>query len=538
MEEKNYIIDDNKTDDVNDVTDSSVQDPSDFLKVTNNEKTNDIKRKKKRRNRKKNKRTNRWEGDCYVYCGGPVNEDDKQRIVHVQIDKSVIKIENCAFEKCTHLTTVSFVSENCIVEEIGNRSFFGCSNLESIDLRLTCIKLIGNYAFHCCSNLTTVNFSTQIQGLGRFAFSQCSRLITIKLPQSIERMASSCFEYCTALTTVDLLDCNVRALLTRTFAGCSNLTTVKLPKCLEAVWNYTFSSCKKLTAIDLPRSTKEVGICCFLDCIQLVSVDLRPTSVRKIGSSAFCGCTSLKEIHFSDTTEMIGSLAFRDCRNLTRIDFPASVREIDVGSFLMCSGLTSIYFQPESSLQIIGDRAFGMCSNLQNVNFATVDNKLEKGEGNDFVLERIGDIFGHCTSLPPSLEKVGRRAFGQCSKLFGSDFDADTIHFECDLNRGGRKFLARHVNNSRKESGKDRKDDLGSANNGGLLEEKEYPPSLWPLIIHRIVYDMEFPKYNFETYDHFSRNIRTYTSSAPIRRASVVYLLMVHGVAMDLASSS
>ena len=67
--------------------------------------------------------------------------------------------------------------------------------------------------------------------------------------------------------------------------------------------------------------------------------------------------------------------------------------------------------------------------------------------------------------------------------------------------------------------------------------KKQYFSSLWPIILHRILNKMKFPNNRLlggNNYVSTNSDVKTsYTNAVPIRKASVVYFLMVYGVAMD-----
>ena len=68
---------------------------------------------------------NNWDGNTYVNKGGKVNRQDKKKITHVVVADSVSKIENHAFQQCSTLESVEFLSSSSLIE-IGNCAFFEC----------------------------------------------------------------------------------------------------------------------------------------------------------------------------------------------------------------------------------------------------------------------------------------------------------------------------------------------------------------------------------------------------------------------------
>ena len=142
------------------------------------------------------------------------------------------------------------------------------------------------------------------------------------------------------------------------------------------------------------------------------------------------------------------------------------------------------------------------------------------------------------------------------SYVVSTDSMTDTIHFLCDLNRGGRKFLQRQENSNDYcyDDDDDDNDDVVPGVNKKTKKiniemkikertkrrNKEYYSSLWPMIFHRVTVNekMEFstnaifdPITTNEALSYANSNHYTFTSS--IRRCSIIYYLLLNGVAME-----
>ena len=68
-----------------------------------------------------------------------------------------------------------------------------------------------------------------------------------------------------------------------------------------------------------------------------------PKSIKYIGSSAFSGCTNLKEVIIPNGVEVIDSFAFDGCTSLTKVTIPNSVTTIDYAAFGRCSNFEIIF---------------------------------------------------------------------------------------------------------------------------------------------------------------------------------------------------
>ena len=102
----------------------------------------------------------------------------------------------------------------------------------------------------------------------------------------------------------------------------------------------------------------EIGESAFADC-DLSRVFI-PSSVKRIGKQAFCGCPDLKRVDLLNGIESIGAEAFKDCSSLTDVVIPASVKEIGARAFAGCSSLDRV--ELPSGLESIGEDAFEDCT--------------------------------------------------------------------------------------------------------------------------------------------------------------------------------
>ena len=75
-------------------------------------------------------------------------------LAEVDLPKSVVEIEECAFLKCTALKTIKLPDG---IKTIGYYAFSSCSGLESISLPKN-IRRIRSYAFFLCGKLENIIF--------------------------------------------------------------------------------------------------------------------------------------------------------------------------------------------------------------------------------------------------------------------------------------------------------------------------------------------------------------------------------------------
>lgn len=102
-------------------------------------------------------------------------------LVSIKLPEGLTKIgtfNGNVFYECTGLESVTFPST---LEEMAFSSFFGCTNLETIDLSKTKVASIEAALFHDCSSLTSVSFGPETSEFNNTVFVGCSSLTTIDL---------------------------------------------------------------------------------------------------------------------------------------------------------------------------------------------------------------------------------------------------------------------------------------------------------------------------------------------------------------------
>ena len=271
---------------------------------------------------------------------------------------------------------------------------------------------IGERAFYGSSNLVSIEFPDFIKSIGSYAFANCIGLASVSLPEGVTEMTMG------------------------TFIGCTGLVSVSFPSNLKSFGTGTFEGCTGLTSLSLPENLTDTGWGAFRDCIGLVSVNF-PSGLTNIGRETFWGCTNLPSVDLPENLASIGDDAFYTCSSLASIDLPASLSSLGAGVFSGCTGLTSInvdsgnsfycsqdgilftkdmtelicypaakeggHYAVPSGVVIICDEAFGSSYNLTSVDLP--EGLISIGAG----------AFSGCSlisiDLPESLVSIGASAF-------------------------------------------------------------------------------------------------------------------------------
>lgn len=112
-------------------------------------------------------------------------------ITSVYLPETVTSIGNFAFANCTHLSTVSFVSNTTKIT-IGTSAFQNCVSLTQITLPV--VTYLGDTAFNNCTSLKTVRLADGSKAIGNYSFANCTALQTVVIPGSVDQMGTLVFE--------------------------------------------------------------------------------------------------------------------------------------------------------------------------------------------------------------------------------------------------------------------------------------------------------------------------------------------------------
>ena len=126
----------------------------------------------------------------------------------------------------------------------GNRTFYGCTSLESVSL--PSLAATGDYTFYGCTSLVSA-YLPSLTTAGRGAFYGCTSLESVNLP-ALTTAGSSTFYDCTSLESLHLP--SLTAAGEETFGSCSSLVSVSLPALTTAL-NSTFRNCSSLESVFL-----------------------------------------------------------------------------------------------------------------------------------------------------------------------------------------------------------------------------------------------------------------------------------------------
>lgn len=299
-------------------------------------------------------------------------------ITEIHIPDSVTVVFPRAFLNCVSLRTISFPGT---IQKIGNAVFYGCTQLQSIDVQPNgryavingalidkdtatlirvvnasgkmvsvvpqIIRRIASYAYDH-STVTEIHLSNRVEAIEENAFNRCDSLEKICITGY-----SSFFRSCKGV-----LHDGTGKVLMKYPPGCKQKLYI-IEEDVEIIHSNAFSRAKYLEALTFNSSLRAIGRKAFDKCVRLESLIL-PSNINEIGERAFQDCISLKSIMLPRGILQIGDYAFNGCSSLASLSIPASVERIGHGAFAGCVSLTTITFQKK--ILFIGDGAFEECS--------------------------------------------------------------------------------------------------------------------------------------------------------------------------------
>ena len=361
----------------------------------------------------------KWTGEMDV-----INLNDYPELKDVEV------IGETAFGKSTMFEYNAIIKEVTLTDKIhtiSDYAFANCSALEKVNVG-TKLESIGAMAFMGCEKLNNVVLPTSVTTMGRACFSGCSALSNITWPVKIKELPNSLFYKCTSLESIEIPDA-VETIQNSVFEECSALKSIKWGSNVKEIGYSTFAYCTSLTTLNLPASLKTIGEDCFTECSALNKVDFG--GLENVSSSAFKGC-SINEANFSSSKiRTIGIHAFNG-NALKELVLPSSLETLQDCAFQNCADLLSVVIPNDAPINLIGERAFKLCSSLKDVNMGAVQeigngafamcDKLENIKWSEQLKTIGGTAFMSCTqlkeiSLPESVELVDDWAFYECTGL-------------------------------------------------------------------------------------------------------------------------
>ncbi len=300
----------------------------------------------------------------YKYCGDATT---------LHIPEGVLSIASGAFAGNIKLRSVSLPTT---LSSIGSGAFKDCALSEVVvPGNGSSLLFIMNSAFEGCYNLNVFDFASAsiLQEIGERAFYGCSSLGNVSLPSTLDTLDDYAFSY-SGIKTVSF---SPSSLLRRfgegVFANCYFLSVVKFEggSALTEIGEKTFSECIMLSDYINPYGeTKNIGSEAFYNCISLNNFNVNAYTIETIDADAFY---NVGTHNFESLTDkymiVLGNILLRYRGSEQLVTIPKDIVLIYNSAFEGNTHLIEVVFEDGTKINNINDRAFYGCSNLETINF-------------------------------------------------------------------------------------------------------------------------------------------------------------------------
>ena len=215
-------------------------------------------------------------------------------LTSIKLPNSLIKIKDDAFNSMDTLKSLVIDRGAPNLNELGERSFSGCSNIEELDLSNSKLTSIPEGAFAYCKNLKTIKLPSTITSIGDEAFYNCQSLTNIEgLDKcNLKSIGSAAFSNCKSLENLAFSQSTFTNVPSKAFYGCSALAKITLPDTLTTIGGYAFYACYGMPQLDLSNTALTTLENYALYQMRETTKLSLPDSISSIGTHAFSVSTS------------------------------------------------------------------------------------------------------------------------------------------------------------------------------------------------------------------------------------------------------
>ncbi len=283
------------------------------------------------------------------------------------------------------------------------------------------VTKIGNSAFNACSSLTSVTIPTGVVSIGNSAFYNCSGLASIDIPKTVISIESYAFSGCNKLKRVNITDlaawCRISMSTSANplYSGRAELwlngspvETLTIPSSITKIESGAFAGCSSITTLDLSNSNvREIDYSAFSNCENLKTVKFG-RNIKTIGSGAFSGCSGIESVHINDLSQWFNiSFSYSSVSSFTSNPLYYAkgfyVNDTLIEDLVIPNGITAV-----------PDGAFCGYSGLKSVTIPEGVTKVEMGAFK--ACDGLNSV-----DLPESLTTIGGNAFENCTALTSID---------------------------------------------------------------------------------------------------------------------
>lgn len=171
---------------------------------------------------------------------------------------------------------------------------------------------------------------------------------------------------------------NVTELKAKSISYCKELVEIEIPTTLNKIGKSAFESSKNIKRVKISDIAAWCNInfeyydstpCYFGADLILNGESIRqlniPKGVKELKINAFRGCVKIEKVELPDGLEKIGANAFSNCENLRAVNMKTGVKNIAPQAFYGCNNLVELKLP--ITVENIGPNAFYDCKNLPEI---------------------------------------------------------------------------------------------------------------------------------------------------------------------------
>ena len=345
-----------------------------------------------------------------VFWGNIVEISDSafegcEKLKTIKFPNSLEKIGKYAFRNCSSLSDINIPEE---IKTVGEDAFLGTDILKKIDIDEYGCAYIGKVLVYSDGEKEYVKVKDYTKVIADCVFYDNENLKKIEFPDSLERIGNESFRSCKSLEEISIPE-GVDIIGESAFMY-SGLKKVSLPESVVDIGDYAFMECIHLSEINIPKCVENIGHWCFSNTDYLLDMESDEYGCKYVGD-ILLGYTGkgVRRIKIRDGTRMIAAGAFEDREFIEGVYIPKSVEIICEYAFYNCSRLKEVYFSEGSNLSELRSCTFGQCTSLE---------EIEMPEN----LKKIQDhVFINCAfktiTVPENVEYVDPYAISECYKI-------------------------------------------------------------------------------------------------------------------------
>lgn len=217
------------------------------------------------------------------------------------LPSSIEEIGESAFEGCSKLTSITIpvkvkeIEAKCFsksklksielpsgITEIEEKAFYQCP-LNELRSLPSSLKKIGSYAFFG-GLFESMSFPASLTEIDESDFMLCTNLKSVNLsPTKVKIISEGAFSYCSTLEEISIE--GVTEIGKYGFQWCQKLEKVYIPLSVTTVGNTSFGHCIDIKEITISGNFKTIDKYAFSDSNNLTSVYCYPTTAPTLGTS-------------------------------------------------------------------------------------------------------------------------------------------------------------------------------------------------------------------------------------------------------------